>query len=166
MTGRRSHWTERGDDNIFLRLAIVVRLSRLWLRMGLLSWDPLVWILDTQVRRVLGGNDQHRAEKQNVVLTWFRPVTWSSGHLGRGSLFRFHGIMLWVHCLLRGGSSLRVFLNTQWWSPGLAPLLALLETRSDMDLGSLVGWKFQSRLKTSISLEISNLDLQNSPQKK
>ena len=42
MTGRRSHWTERGDDNIFLRLAIVVRLSLLWLRMGLLSWDPLV----------------------------------------------------------------------------------------------------------------------------
>ena len=32
---------------------------------------------------VLGGNDQNRAEKQNVVLTWFRPVTWSSGHLGR-----------------------------------------------------------------------------------
>ena len=31
----------------------------------------------------LGGNDQNRAEKQNVVLTWFRPVTWSSGHLGR-----------------------------------------------------------------------------------
>ena len=82
MTGRRSHWTERGDDNIFLRLAIVVRLSLLWLRMGFLSWDPLVWILDTQVRRVLGGNDQHRAKKQNVVLTWFRPVTWSSGHLG------------------------------------------------------------------------------------
>ena len=26
MTGRRSHWMERGDDNIFLRLAIVVRL--------------------------------------------------------------------------------------------------------------------------------------------
>ena len=33
MTGRRSHWTERGDDNIFLRLAIVVRLFLLWLRM-------------------------------------------------------------------------------------------------------------------------------------
>ena len=32
---------------------------------------------------VLGGNDQNRAEKQNVVLTSFRPVTWSSGHLGR-----------------------------------------------------------------------------------
>ena len=32
---------------------------------------------------VLGGNDQNRAEKQNVVLTWFRPMTWSSGHLGR-----------------------------------------------------------------------------------
>ena len=32
---------------------------------------------------VLGGNDQNRVEKQNVVLTWFRPVTWSSGHLGR-----------------------------------------------------------------------------------
>ena len=32
---------------------------------------------------VLGGNDQNRAEKQNVVLTWFRPLTWSSGHLGR-----------------------------------------------------------------------------------
>ena len=31
----------------------------------------------------MGGNDQNRAEKQNVVLTWFRPVTWSSGHLGR-----------------------------------------------------------------------------------
>ena len=31
----------------------------------------------------LGGNDQDRVEKQNVVLTWFRPVTWSSGHLGR-----------------------------------------------------------------------------------
>ena len=31
----------------------------------------------------LGGNDQNRAEKQNVVLTWFRPVTRSSGHLGR-----------------------------------------------------------------------------------
>ena len=42
MTGRRSHWTERGDDNIFLRLAIVVRLFLLWLRMGLLSWHPLV----------------------------------------------------------------------------------------------------------------------------
>ena len=54
MTGRRSHWTERGDDNTFLRLAIVVRLFLLWLRMGLLSWDPLVWILYTQVRRSLG----------------------------------------------------------------------------------------------------------------
>ena len=32
---------------------------------------------------VLGGNDQNRAEKQNVVLTSFRPVTWSSSHLGR-----------------------------------------------------------------------------------
>ena len=32
---------------------------------------------------VLGGNGQNGAEKQNVVLTWFRPVTWSSGHLGR-----------------------------------------------------------------------------------
>ena len=32
---------------------------------------------------VLEGNDQNRAEKQNVVLTWFRPVTWSSGHPGR-----------------------------------------------------------------------------------
>ena len=32
---------------------------------------------------VLGGNDQNRAEKQNVVLTWFWPVTRSSGHLGR-----------------------------------------------------------------------------------
>ena len=32
---------------------------------------------------ILGGNDQNRADKQNVVLTWFRPVTWSSGHLGR-----------------------------------------------------------------------------------
>ena len=42
MTGRRSHWTERGDDNIFLQLAIVVRLFLLWLRMGLLSWHPLV----------------------------------------------------------------------------------------------------------------------------
>ena len=42
MTGRRSHWTEPGDDNIFLRLAIVVRLFLLWLRMGLLSWHPLV----------------------------------------------------------------------------------------------------------------------------
>ena len=31
----------------------------------------------------MGGNDQNRAEKLNVVLTWFRPVTWSSGHLGR-----------------------------------------------------------------------------------
>ena len=31
----------------------------------------------------MGGNDQNRAEKQNVVLTWFRPVTWSSGHLVR-----------------------------------------------------------------------------------
>ena len=51
MTGRRSHWTERGDDNIFLRLAIAVRLFLLWLRMGLLSWDPLVGILYTQVRR-------------------------------------------------------------------------------------------------------------------
>ena len=40
MTGRRSHWTERGDDDIFLRLAIVVRLFLLWLRIGLLSWDP------------------------------------------------------------------------------------------------------------------------------
>ena len=33
--------------------------------------------------KVLGGNDQNRVEKQNVVLTWLRPVTWSSGHLGR-----------------------------------------------------------------------------------
>ena len=40
MTGRRSHWTERGDDNIFLRLAIVVRLFLLWLRMGSRSWHP------------------------------------------------------------------------------------------------------------------------------
>ena len=32
---------------------------------------------------VLGGSDQNRAEEQNVVLTWFRPVTGSSGHLGR-----------------------------------------------------------------------------------
>ena len=40
MTGRRSHWTERGDDNIFLRLAIVVRLFLLWLRMGLSSMAP------------------------------------------------------------------------------------------------------------------------------
>ena len=40
MTGRRSHWTERGDDNIFLRFAIVERLFLLWLRMGLLSWGP------------------------------------------------------------------------------------------------------------------------------
>ena len=51
---RRNHWTERGDDDIFSRLAIVVRLFLLWLRMGLLSWDPLVWILYTQVRRSLG----------------------------------------------------------------------------------------------------------------
>ena len=35
---------------------------------------------------VLKRKDQNRAEKQNVVLTWFRPVTWSSGHLGRRSL--------------------------------------------------------------------------------
>ena len=54
MIGRRSRWTERGDDNIFLRLAIVVRLSLLWLRMRFLSWRPLVWILYTQVRRSLG----------------------------------------------------------------------------------------------------------------
>ena len=83
MTGRRSHWTERGDDNIVLRLAIVMRLFLLWLRMGLVSWDPLVRIIYTQVRRSIGRNDKSRAEKQNVVLTWFRPVTWSSGHLGR-----------------------------------------------------------------------------------
>ena len=44
----RSHWTERGDDNISLRLAIVVRLFLLWLRMGLLSWHPLVLIRYTQ----------------------------------------------------------------------------------------------------------------------
>ena len=37
---------------------------------------------------ILGGNDQNRAEKQNVVLTWFRPVTWSSGHLGRRKLLK------------------------------------------------------------------------------
>ena len=42
MTGRRSHWTERGDDNIFLHLAIVVRLFLFWLRTGSLSWHPLV----------------------------------------------------------------------------------------------------------------------------
>ena len=53
MTGQRSHWTERGDDYFFLRLAIVLRLFLLWLRMGLLSWHPLVWILYTQVRRSL-----------------------------------------------------------------------------------------------------------------
>ena len=38
---------------------------------------------------LLGGNDKSRAEKQNVVLTWFRPMTWSSGHLGRRKLQRF-----------------------------------------------------------------------------
>ena len=39
----------------------------------------------------MGGNDQNRAKKQNVVLTSFRPVTWSSGHLGR----------LWFSCIAR-----------------------------------------------------------------
>ena len=37
-----------------------------------------------------GGNDQNRAEKLNIVLTWFRPVTWSSGHLGRRAKFPGH----------------------------------------------------------------------------
>ena len=32
----------KAGPNIFLRLATAVRLFLLWLRMGLLSWDPLV----------------------------------------------------------------------------------------------------------------------------
>ena len=44
---------------------------------------------------VLGANDQNRAEKQNVVLTWFRPVTWSSGHLGRRK-FPFFGMYFFL----------------------------------------------------------------------
>ena len=43
---------------------------------------------------VLGGNDQNRAEKQNVVPTWFRPVTWSSGHLGRRTKATLNSIKL------------------------------------------------------------------------
>ena len=88
MTGRRSHWTERGDDDIFLRLAIVVRLFLLWqVRMGLLSWDPLQVLCKFSIPKcggVLGGNDQNRAEKQNVV---FIPTSdlvvrssWSPNH--------------------------------------------------------------------------------------
>ena len=61
LTGRRSHWTERGDDNIFLRLAIVVRLCH-----GTLLCELSI----PKCGGVLGGNDQNRAEKQNVVLTW------------------------------------------------------------------------------------------------
>ena len=60
MTGRRSHWTERGEDNI-----------------------TYFYVWPLWCGGVLGGNDQNRAEKQIVVLTWFQPVTWSSGHLGR-----------------------------------------------------------------------------------
>ena len=37
----------------------------------------------------MGGNDQNRAEKQNVVLTCFRPATRSSGHFGRRMLSTF-----------------------------------------------------------------------------
>ena len=69
MTGRRSHWMERGDDNIFLHLAIVVRLFLLCLRMGLLSWRPLrlVRILYTQVRRSL-GEEMTKIEPRNKML--------------------------------------------------------------------------------------------------
>ena len=74
MTGPRSHWTERGDDNIFLRLAIAVRLFLLWLRMGLLYGTHLCEFSIPKCGGVLGGNDQNRAEKQNVVLTCFRPI--------------------------------------------------------------------------------------------
>ena len=48
----------------------------------------------------MGGNDQNRAEKQNVVLTWFRPVTWSSGHLGR-RIWRCGPGWHWSFCIPR-----------------------------------------------------------------
>ena len=56
---------------------------------------------------VLGGNAQNRAEKRNVVLTWFRPVTWSSGHLGRRCSFGFgSGFGVYFGAPLRFGGAL------------------------------------------------------------
>ena len=86
MTRRRSHWTERGDDITFF-----LHLAPLWCAC---SFSGCEWAYChgtllhefsiTKCRGVLGGDDQNRAEKQNVVLTWFRPVTWSEpGDLGR-----------------------------------------------------------------------------------
>ena len=83
MTGRRSHWTERGDDNIFHVCPLWCTCSFSGCEWASCHGTLLCELSIPKCGGVLGGNDQNRAEKQNVVLTWFRPVTWSSGHLGR-----------------------------------------------------------------------------------
>ena len=105
MTGRRSHWTERGDDNFFFTFdcgALVPSLAA----NGLIVLGPSCVNSLYPSPEVLGGNDPDRAEKQNVVLTWFRPVTWSSGHLGRRS----------AHCRCHCAFS-RQFSGTSWECP-------------------------------------------------
>ena len=83
MTGRRSHWTERGDDNIFYVWPLWCVCSFSGCKWAYCHGTLLCEFSIPKCGGVLGGNDQNRAEKQNVVLTWFRPVTRSSGHLGR-----------------------------------------------------------------------------------
>ena len=83
MTGRRSHWRQH-FFNIW---------RQLWPLWCACSFSGCEWaychgtlLCEFSIPKcggVLGGNDQNRAEKQNVVLTWFRPVTWPSSHLGR-----------------------------------------------------------------------------------
>ena len=82
MTGR-SHWTERGDDNIFYVWPLWCACSFSGCKWAYCHGTLLCEFSIPKCGGVLGGNDQNRAEKQNVVLTWFRPVTRSSGHLGR-----------------------------------------------------------------------------------
>ena len=67
ITGRRSLWTERGDDNIFFTFGHCGAFVPSLAANGLIVMAPLVVYSIPKCGGVLGGNDQNRTE--NLVPT-------------------------------------------------------------------------------------------------